>query len=253
MKLTHFAASDAGLKRTLNEDSFIADPETGFFAVADGMGGHTAGEIASRIAIETIHEIMKNESHVESGADSLFDPALSNAANLLKSAIIEGNRKILALALSRGELRGMGTTIVAAKIKGDSLAVGFVGDSRAYLIRNGNMHQITVDHSWVNEQIKNGLMKKSEAEGHPLRNVITRALGINEEVTVDVIDHTLLHEDILVLCSDGLNTCLTDREILESVLACRNDLHQACDTLIKKANSNGGEDNITVILIQTIH
>lgn len=253
MKFTHVAASDSGMKRTLNEDSFIADPENGFFAVADGMGGHTAGEIASRIAIDTVHEMIKTPSLAETETGSLFDPGLSNDANLLKRAIIKGNKTILALALKRGELRGMGTTIVAAKIRGNSLAIGFVGDSRAYLIRNSSIHQITVDHSWVNEQIKNGLMKKSEAEGHPLRNVITRALGINEEVIVDVNDHTLLPDDILVLCSDGLNTCLSDKEILESVLEWRNNLQQACNALIEKANSNGGEDNITVILVKTLH
>ena len=250
MEIIYSAASDPGLKRKLNEDSYITDPGRGFFAIADGMGGHTAGEIASKIAVDAVHELIKTSSPGDIKADPHYDPHVSEDANILRRAILEGNRRILSSALKNGELRGMGTTIVAVKIGGDSLAVGFVGDSRAYLVRNGKIDQITMDHSWVNEQIKIGLMKKSEADGHPLRNVITRALGINDEVKVDVTDHDLFPDDILLLCSDGLNTQLSDSEMLEPIIAHKNDLHSACRELIKKSNSNGGEDNITVILIR---
>ncbi|MEW5806726.1 MAG: Stp1/IreP family PP2C-type Ser/Thr phosphatase [Acidobacteriota bacterium] len=252
MELKCFAISDSGLKREHNEDSCIADPNIGFFAVADGMGGHAAGEVASRIAVDAAYDFFKNHIDSSSEGNAACTPGLPRDTTLLKQAILNANRSIISSVRSNGELRGMGTTIVAAKISGDTLTVGFVGDSRAYLIRKGRITQITTDHSWVNEQIKNGLMRKSDAEGHPLRNVITRALGINENVAVDVTNQKLEHDDILILCSDGLNTSLSDHEILDSVIAHKGhnkDIERIGHDLIEKANSNGGEDNTTIILI----
>ncbi len=250
LPLEYHATSDLGLRRKHNEDSYIADPELGFFAVADGMGGHPFGEKASHIAIKTAYEAMKNTQKVSLDHYIENEESMSTIASFMKEIILMANQKILSCTSEKSELRGMGTTIVAAQVIGHSTIIGYVGDSRAYLIRDENIKQLTMDHSWVNEQIKAGHLRKSEAEGHPLRNIITRALGINEEIDVEVVNQKMAANDILLMCSDGLNSSLPDREILESILESKDNLKKACHNLIQKVNSNGGEDNTTIIAIK---
>lgn len=250
MTFEYYATSDLGLRRKHNEDSFIADSERGFFAVADGMGGHPYGEKASHIAIQEVHDVIKNSHKPGMDQDEENDASISTITSFMEEVILQANKKILSCISEKNELRGMGTTIVAAKVIGDSTVIGYVGDSRAYLIRGNGIRQLTTDHSWVNEQIKAGHLKKSEAEGHPLRNIITRALGMIDAVGVEVIGQKMLPNDILILCSDGLNTSLANSEILEAILDCKDDLKAACHNLIQKVNSNGGEDNTTIITIK---
>ncbi len=250
MSFEYCATSDLGLRRKHNEDHFIADPKLGFFAVADGMGGHPYGEKASLIAIQTAHEAIKNSHNKDGIQEADAQESIPNACNFMKEIILQANQKILACISEKNELRGMGTTIVAARMVGQATIIGYVGDSRAYLIRDHNIKQLTTDHSWVNEQIKAGHLKQSEALGHPLRNIITRALGIVEHVDVEVVDQKISANDILILCSDGLNTSLSDKEILEAFQENNDDLKKACHDLIQKVNSNGGEDNTTIIAVK---
>lgn len=250
MSFEYYGTSDLGLRRKHNEDHFVVDPELGFFAVADGMGGHPYGEKASLIAIETAHDAIRNSKDSDGFQDTDNEASISAASHFMKKIILQANQKILSCISEKDELRGMGTTIVAVKLLGQSTVIGYVGDSRAYLIRGQKIQQLTTDHSWVNEQIKAGYLKKSEAEAHPLRNIITRALGIGENVDVEVVNQKISADDIMILCSDGLNTSLSDNEIMKEVLSHKKDLKKACHNLIQRVNSNGGEDNTTIIAVK---
>jgi protein phosphatase len=250
MSFEYYGTSDLGLRRKHNEDHFVVDPDLGFFAVADGMGGHPYGEKASRIAIQTAHDAIRNSKNQNGFQDVNDETSISAASHYMKEIILQANQKILSCISEKNELRGMGTTIVAVKLVGQATIIGHVGDSRAYLIRGRTIQQLTTDHSWVNEQIKAGHLKKSEAGVHPLRNIITRALGIGENVDVEVANQKISADDILILCSDGLNTSLSDNEIMKEVLENKGDLKKACHNLIQRVNSNGGEDNTTIIAVK---
>ena len=234
--------SDVGRCRKVNQDMFLLDESLGLFAIADGMGGHAAGEVASDLAINAL-AVSLRESGPQQGAWST-----SEAAELLRVALNEGNRRICESVLSRAEWRGMGTTMVALVLAGDRAVIGHVGDSRAYLLRDGELRQLTSDHSWVNEQVKLGLLTAEQAHRHPMRNIVTRALGNQPAVEVDVIVETVRPGDVFALCSDGLSGMLDDQEIRE-VLTARGSVPQtACRELVDRANERGGEDNITVIV-----
>jgi len=235
-------SSDVGMVREGNEDSFIAlsdDNAPGLsnalLIVADGMGGHLAGEVASAMAVESVvndlkHNLVKGEVEVES--------VFKAAVQLANGAINEGAKK--------PETSGMATTFTGALLIGHFAVFAHVGDSRAYLCRDGRTAQITKDHSWVAEQVEMGTMTEEEAEQHPQRNVITRAVGINPEVDVDTGQLELMPEDILVFCSDGLTSYVDAKEINE---VCTNFTpSEACTDLIEKAKARGGHDNITVIV-----
>lgn len=243
MKTTAFGLSDVGRRRESNEDDLLLEPEFGLYAVADGMGGHAAGEIASRLAIETLQDVRRR------GAPANLLATPEDAAAWLRDAFIEANQRICDSIRLHEERRGMGTTVVAMIHNGEGAVVGHVGDSRVYLLRDDNLMRMTSDHSWVNEQVKLGLMSDDAAQRHPMRNIVTRALGSREDVLVDVAATPLEHGDVFVLCSDGLNTMLTDEEIRELVLRHRGDPEAACRALIHAANLHGGEDNITVVVV----
>jgi len=243
--------TDVGRKREANEDSYAIVPEDRLFVVADGMGGHAAGEVASQLAVTALSEFIastRRDSEITWPYE--YDPAIPMEGNRLKTAIRLANQRILDAISRKKELEGMGTTLVGLVVSGARAFVGHVGDSRAYLVREGAITQITSDHSWVNEQVKLGFLSRGDAVRHPFRNVVTRALGSRDDVVVDISEHPLHVEDRIILCSDGLNTMLDDNAILETVLSHGGDLDAAVKALVSTANQNGGEDNVTVILVR---
>ena len=238
-----FGITDVGRRRENNQDELLVDEGRDVYAVADGMGGHAAGEVASHIAIEALSDAV-NENVFD--AESI-DP--SEAAKRLEQAFSEGNRRICQSVLTRSEWRGMGTTIVAMVRLGDQAVIGHVGDSRAYLLRDGKLTRLTNDHSWVSEQVRLGLLTDDEADRHPMRNIITRALGNREDLDVDVAEHSVRPGDVFLLCSDGLNTMLTDDEIRSILTTHADSPEEACKALVDEANDQGGEDNVTVVVL----
>lgn len=229
------ALSDVGLIRKNNEDSFfVCAPH--LFVVADGMGGHEAGEVASRMAVAAIQEyILNNALH-------------GNMDDLLTEAIREANRRIFTEAAARQTCHGMGTTVSAAYLDNDMLHWGHVGDSRIYLIRGGTGQQLTEDHSLVWQLMKQGKLSEEEANSHPRRNVLVRAVGTEPETEIDVGKTALLPGDQIVLCTDGLSNLLTGEEIAATVINSTNP-DETVKHLIGIAKERGGFDNITAILI----
>lgn len=248
-----FVATDVGIKRKANEDNFCSNQELGLFVVADGMGGHAAGEVASRIAVEEVERVLLDTRDDDWTWPEAFNKDISLAGNKLQYAINMANDKIRCTTMDRAECRGMGTTIVVAMILEACCSIAHVGDSRAYLFRNNKLLPITSDHSWVNEQLKQGFLTAESARNHPFRNVITQALGSGTEIKVDLMDLSLKEGDLLLLCSDGLNSMLTDLEIEDIVLKGRaTALDVLTISLIEEAKRLGGDDNITVALIDVI-
>ena len=251
MKITYKAVSDVGRKRKGNEDSLFVNPEQHLFVVADGMGGHAAGEIASKVAVESINEFVC----LTGGDEEItwpfgLDENISYDGNRLKTAIRYANRKVLEATKEKSEYEGMATTVAAVLMDGDTANLGHVGDSRVYLVRDGEITQLTSDHSWVNEQIQSGVISPDQARTHPLRNVVTRALGGKPDLQVDMQQHKAKAGDILLLCSDGLTTMITDEDIARVVREACGDVEKAAQALVASANAKGGEDNITVLLIR---
>lgn len=243
MKANAFGLTDVGRRRENNQDRLLLDAERGVYAVADGMGGHAAGEVASRIAIEALGEAVDGDQLGRDAADS------EETARRLEGAFLEGNRRICDSVLTRGEWRGMGTTIVALVALRDRVVIGHVGDSRAYVLRDGELQRLTNDHSWVCEQVRLGLLTEEEAKRHPMRNIITRALGNREELDVETSEEPVRPGDIFLLCSDGLNSMLGDEEISAILSSHRADPEKACRALVDGANERGGEDNVTVVVV----
>jgi PPM family protein phosphatase len=233
------AATDRGQIRTGNEDQMFAGES--LFVVADGMGGHQAGEVASKIAVDRLRAGLDDET-----------PRLAD----LVTAINEANRDILRAAVSNPDQHGMGTTITSLAVMedpvdGEVFALANVGDSRTYLFRHGRLRQLTVDHNYVQELVAEGHITRDEARNHPRRNIVTRALGIEPDVRVDSWLVAIVRGDRFVLCSDGLNDEVHDDEIAE-VLAAHDDPQEAADELVRRANGNGGRDNITVIVVDVV-
>lgn len=237
MRIDWAGLSDRGRRRASNEDAFLADAGRGLFVVADGMGGHAAGEVAARLAVDTVRRVLCEP------------PAPPDPHAAIERAIQEANRAILERTHEREELQGMGTTLVLALVDAASAWISHVGDSRAYRVRQGRIELLTRDHSWVSEQVRLGLMSQEEARRHPWRNVITRALGSRDEVEVEVGVEPLRSGDRLLLCSDGLNSMAGEEEILDAVRGAGEDLREACRRLVELANAGGGEDNVTVLLL----
>jgi serine/threonine protein phosphatase PrpC len=232
MKLTDSAGkTHPGRKRRHNEDTFVIEPP--LFAVADGMGGAQAGEVASRMAAAAFREYHD--------ADELAP------AERVQAIIQEANRRIYDRAQSDTGSSGMGTTVTAALVESGQVAIGHVGDSRAYRLRDGRLEQLTEDHSLVADLMRTGRLTPEEAEAHPQRSVITRALGTDSEVDVDIQTLDPLPGDVFLLCSDGLTTMVSNERIVELVER-SSSLDQAAKALVKAANRGGGEDNITVVL-----
>ena len=234
--------TDLGRKRTVNEDNYKICPRINLYLVADGMGGHIAGEIASRLAVDIIAESVNREVNRESND---FHPG-----QVLGETIQLANHKILETANKHRELEGMGTTIVAGIVRGRTLHIASVGDSRIYRVRNSEAELLTSDHSWVNMQVRLGNITAEEARYHPMRNVITRALGTQRNVEVDIMAHLIRYDDTMLFCSDGLSNLIQSEEIAEIVTENGSDLETSCSRLVQLANERGGDDNITVVLIQ---
>ncbi len=250
MPLRFQAATDVGKQRTANEDSFLTAPELGLFVVADGMGGQAAGEVASRLAVDAICQFIKlTDEQRDITWPTGYEPSLNHGQNRLRSALMLANQEIYASGAEDAGLRGMGTTAVCALIEGQHADLANVGDSRIYLLDDDGLKQITNDHSWIHEQVKRGVISEDQARSHPYRNVVTRALGATPDVDVDLSGMELQEGNLLLLCTDGLNSMLSDSEISEILQRYRDDLDAAAKALIFEANQKGGEDNITVILL----
>lgn len=248
MKILAHGLSDKGLSRTHNEDSFFADKDLGLFVVADGMGGHSAGEVASKMAVEALSGYIRKSY---AGGEPLIgssDLGRSDASNRLVSGIRFANQVVCEAAKNNRSWKGMGTTIVAALVDGNRVSIAHAGDSRAYFVRSGTIFQLTDDHSVVAEQVRQGLLSKEEAEVSEKRNLITRALGNDEALEVDVTEIDIVDGDRLLLCSDGLSTMVADDEVL-MIIASDNAPESACIRLVDEANNNGGRDNITVVAV----
>ena len=223
-------ASDTGRKRRHNEDSYVVAPP--LFAVADGMGGAQAGEVASKLAAAALEDT---------------DPGTISGPEKVTQLIQEANRRVYERANADPSTSGMGTTMTVALVEGDAVTIGHVGDSRAYLVRNHELEQLTEDHSLVNELLKSGKLSRAEAEVHPQRSVITRAVGTDPDVDVDAFVITVDIGDVFLLCSDGLTDMVADDDILQIVEKSPEDLDRVTKSLVAAANRGGGEDNITVV------
>ena len=243
--------TDVGRRRKINEDSFLVSPESGLYAVCDGMGGHNAGEVASRMAIETLASFVeKSAIEHEITWPWGIDANLSFDANRLKTGIKLANARVFQAADNREELTGMGTTVVATIVNGDLLTIGSAGDSRCYVVRGGELRQITRDDSWVSAALGEGILNSDDIEHHPLRNVITKAVGARDSIELDVLEHRLEPGDVVMLCSDGLHGMLNDASISRVLLPVPDSLEDATARLIDAANEAGGKDNVTVVLLR---
>ena len=251
MDLKAVGLTHVGRQRQHNEDSFLVADQAKLFLVADGMGGHAAGEIASRIAVDSISEFILHTKEDEGTWPHAYDDTFRRSTNRLMAAVRLANTRVLEAMRKDARLRGMGTTVVAVLGDDNVISVAHVGDSRADLIRNGEMSRLTNDHSWVFEQVQAGMLTEAEAEKHPLRNVITRALGGALSVNPDASEVETRPGDVYLLCSDGLTGMVPEDEILRLVTESE-DLDEACQLLIDTANERGGLDNVTAILVKTM-
>lgn len=249
MHLEFAAATDTGLVRRHNEDSFVANDDLGLFVVADGMGGHVGGEVASRTVADGVLEFIRATA-VDPDKTWPFgiDPELSQPANRLQVAIRCANQKLADLVNADTALGGTGATISAALFAEDRLVVSNLGDCRAYLVRGGQAFQITRDHSYVAEQVALGLLDNEEARHHPLRHMVTRAVSGEAGIFVDTWEIKVEPGDRVLLCSDGIHSLLPDSE-LSTLASSDNSLDDICRQIVDAAKREGGTDNSTVILV----
>ncbi|WP_242981220.1 Stp1/IreP family PP2C-type Ser/Thr phosphatase [Ruminiclostridium sufflavum] len=240
IRLNYGIKTDRGLKRQLNEDNCsVLVGYTGIppcFVIADGMGGHKCGDVASKQAVDSVCSYLLK-------ADWESD----NIPELLKNIIADVNKELYQFSLLDESTQGMGTTLIITVHKNKKLYIGHVGDSRVYIIRGNTIQKVTSDHSFIEELVKNGTITKDEAINHPKRNVITRAVGYEHDLLVDTYEVEVLENDGILVCTDGLTNMLSEKEILEIITKAENP-QSACDSLIQNANNKGGEDNITVIV-----
>jgi protein phosphatase len=241
--------TDTGRRRDHNEDALLVDPALGLFVVADGMGGHAGGGTASSLAVDTIQAHVRAARQAEPEAfDAPAGPGASRVPGVLRDAVEAACRSIYRAAQEDPSLAGMGTTVTAAIFAGRSAFLAHVGDSRFYLARGGRIFQVSEDHSLVNEQFKAGAITAEEARSSRFRNIITRSVGFEEEVLVDVMEVEVEPGDTVVLCCDGLSNLVSEEEILG--VATREPLDTSPEQLVELANERGGDDNITVIVVK---
>jgi serine/threonine protein phosphatase PrpC len=252
MNIVAAGLSDVGQQREHNEDSFCILPEYELFIVADGMGGHKAGDVASRMATHTIASFFQATSKEDATWPFHFDPHLSVDENRLITGIKVANKRIYEASTRYREVHGMGTTIVGALFSADRgrIYVAHVGDSRAYRIRDGEITQLTRDHSLLNDYLLVMPDMTQEQRDELPKNVITRALGMQDSVVVDLVPEQPLVGDVYALCSDGLSGMMSDEDIRDLVVSHQSDLDAASKALVDRANANGGEDNVTVVLLR---
>jgi len=238
MQLRAVASTHVGMRRKANEDRYGLAPDLGLYLVADGMGGHKAGQVASQMAAEAAIR-----------AIDALDGASVSLAEKLRHSVAAANREIFNAAQAQPELAGMGTTLVSILVSEERVALAHVGDSRAYLVRGDRIRGLTDDHSVVGELLRRHEISEEAARGHPHRHVLTRALGVRPQTEPDLAEMTPQEGDIFVLCSDGLTSVVRDEEIAQFVLR-ETDLQSACEKLVAEANARGGPDNVTVLLIR---
>ena len=242
--------TDKGRRRQKNEDFLVIEKDLGLIVVADGMGGHASGEVASQLAASLCAQQLRRS--LQSGHVPVFyhvpkNPDLDNRSLLLGDCVKFANQAVFEAAQTNPANHNMGTTLVAALWLSDRVAVANVGDSRMYLVRGGALQQCTVDHSFVQDQVARGLLKPEDAEKSDLRNMLTRSIGVAEDVEVDLFELELEKDDFVLLCSDGLTKMLDDDQIL-SAFEGETDPFAVVDRLIKRANDAGGGDNVTVAI-----
>ncbi len=249
LRINSFGSTDVGLLRTHNEDCFDVNDKYQVYIVADGMGGHNHGEIASQIAVASIRNFIAESMDSDGTLPMGYDSNLHHHSNHLKRSIHTAHDHVLKAIREDGSLLGMGTTVVGAMHQEKILAIAHVGDSRGYRLRSGHLELLTQDHTWVNEQVVAGYLSEEQAKSHPLKNVVTRALGGDSDIVVDVLETEVRAGDLFLLCSDGLTTMLSDEEIHERLVA-ESSLDKIGRRLIHDANARGGFDNITVVLFR---
>jgi len=246
------ARTDLGRVRKNNEDCYAIDDSLQLYVLSDGMGGQAHGEVASKLAVQTVLTHCRQSEN--SRATPIFgesSPDVSERTNRLSSAIHLANRKVFETASSNSEQKGMGATIVAAWVESQRLSIAHVGDSRAYLLRGGAMEQLTADHSLVAEKVRVGILTPQEADASEMQSVLTRAVGTTDSVEVDTDEQVLLAGDFLLLCSDGLTRMVTDPEIASTLLT-SSSAQEAAERLVDLANDNGGVDNVSVIVLHAV-
>lgn len=251
MKMDCYGLTDVGRKREKNEDSLLVNADLGLFMVADGMGGHLGGEYASRIAVKTVEETLVQlvqDPEATLATDSIFDR--TDSGELLKYALRVASQRIYEEACRNTNLRGMGTTAVALFIRDGKGYIAHVGDSRAYLVKNGEIRQLTADHSLVAEQLRAGFITEDELKHHKFKNIITRSVGFQNEVEIDLLIRDLEAGDRFLLCSDGLTNLVEDPDLHKIVS--KNQPKEACKKLIDLANKRGGDDNVTVVIANVL-
>lgn len=236
MKFQCWCLTDKGLKRAGNQDSFLIDERLGVFVVADGVGGHMGGEVASALAVETVREVIGHPKANE------FQPK-----QVLMQAYEEASHRIFDRATQETRLSGMGTTMVMGYVRDSGMYIANVGDSRAYLFRKPYVWQLTEDHSLINEQVRLGLLTEEQARKVIGKNVITRSVGFERDVFPDVIEREISQGDVYIFCSDGLSGMITDAKILQ--IMSDNPIEKTAEILIQQALAHGGEDNVTVLVL----
>ncbi|HEY3326780.1 MAG TPA: Stp1/IreP family PP2C-type Ser/Thr phosphatase [Novimethylophilus sp.] len=244
--------SDVGLRREHNEDAVASEPEAGLVVLADGMGGYKAGEVASEIAVLTLVSSIRERLLEQPAGKADEDSGLLRESLILRDAVHQANSAIYNVSQSQPQCAGMGTTLVAAVFTDDRVCVGHIGDSRMYRLRGDTFTQLTEDHSLLNEQLKSGLITAEQAKVSNNKNLVTRALGIDPEVELELHEYEVQPGDIYLLCSDGLSDLVEDEEIQLTLSTLSANLELAAHQLVQMANDNGGKDNISVILARPL-
>ncbi len=262
MKITSFGQTDVGLVRKLNQDRFALLPELELYIIADGMGGRPAGDVASQITVDAISDFIfsrqektpttkserrKRPSRIKSER-RIQDEAFDDPA-LLHEMMVHANWKVLDAAVKKKAYRGMGTTVVILLARPTEVVIGYLGDSRAYLHREGVLYPLTQDHSLTYEYIKAGILTPEAALAHPFRHVLSRGVGVEAIVAPETVRQSVQSGDLFLLCTDGLSNMLSDDQINQTLKQAHGDLNLAASTLIENAKKAGGKDNITVVLI----
>ena len=249
MKVKAFGLTDVGKRREKNEDSFLVNNDHLVYAVADGMGGHLGGDFASRLAANTLEEVITS---LEEDPDITLQDEITvkpgEYQSYLRYGVKLASKRIFEKSNQDSSLHGMGTTMVAILVRDNKAYVANVGDSRAYRVRGDQIIQITRDHSLVGEQLRAGILSEEDARVHRYKNIITRSVGFQEDVEADIEIRVLRKDDRFVLCSDGLSNMVRDEEILDVMTS--NEIEQACRRLVDIANERGGDDNITVVAVE---
>lgn len=251
MLIKSFGITDVGLKRDGNEDSFSVEDSLGLYIVADGMGGHLAGEVASRIAINMINKCFKKWLEEDASEEDIFgepDESISREGNYIVSGIKLANKVIYELATEQKQYQGMGTTVVVLLVTPTSIIASNVGDSRIYMVRDGELEMLSKDHSIVAEQVELGMMTEEEAENSSMKHVLTRNMGSAEDVVPEVFEIEPSNNDCFILCSDGVTDLMNDDEIFE-MIEDADDPEVLCCELVKKVLDRGAHDNTTIVSV----